>query len=95
MKRPQLINFLCVFTDEWISIRAAVTMRENPLARRSSARSVAAEAVEPRFPIQAYKLLRSYEFKMKLVGLDAKQNIIFSKIFDSDSLGDFRVERYL
>lgn len=90
MKRPQLLNFLCIVTDEWISIRAAVTMRENPLTRRSPQGAVSAEAVEPRFPIQAHRLLRSYEFKMKIVGLDAKQNVVYTKIFDSDALGDFR-----
>lgn len=90
MKRPHLLNFLCVFTDEWISVRAAVTMRENPLTRKAPQGAVNAEALEPRFPIQAYRLLRSYEFKMKLVGLDAKQEVVFTKVFDSDSIGDFR-----
>lgn len=90
MKRPHLLNFLCVFTDEWISVRAAVTMRENPLTRKAPQGAVNPEALEPRFPIQAYRLLRSYEFKMKLVGLDAKQEVVFTKIFDSDSIGDFR-----
>lgn len=65
-------------------------MRENPLTRKAPHGSVSAEAVEPRFPIQAYRLLRSYEFKMKLVGLDAKQEVVFTKVFDSDSIGDFR-----
>src|SRR5690606_15046968 len=90
MKRPHLLNFLCIVTDEWISIRAAVTMRENPLTRRAPNGAINAQAVEPRFPIQAYRLLRSYEFKMKLVGLNDKQEVVFTKIFDSDSLGDFR-----
>ncbi len=89
MKRPHLLNFLSVITDEWISIRAAITMRENPISKTFGSHSSTSDS-EPRLPIQALRLLRSYEFKMKLVGLDAKQEVVFTKIYDSDILGDFR-----
>ena len=90
MKRPMLLNFLCVVTEDWISVRAAITMRENPLAHQFAKSSLNPEEPDPRMPIQALRLLRSYEFKMKLVGLDSKQEVVFTKIYDSDVLGDFR-----
>lgn len=90
MKRPHLLNFLCVVTEDWISVRAAVTMRENPLAHTSATNSVSTDDTQGRMPIQALRLLRSYEFKLKLVGLDSKQEVVFTKIYDSDVLGDFR-----
>tara|TARA_R110000868_G_scaffold38661_6_gene135122 strand:- start:2416 stop:3612 length:1197 start_codon:yes stop_codon:yes gene_type:complete len=90
MKRPMLLNFLCVVTEDWISVRAAITMRENPLAHKFAKSNLNSEEADPRMPIQALRLLRSYEFKMKLVGLDSKQDVVFTKVYDSDVLGDFR-----
>ncbi len=89
MKRPHLLNFLSVITDEWISVRAAITMRENPITKHFAHQNLADDQ-DARLPIQALRLLRSYEFKMKLVGLNNKQEIVFTKIYDSDVLGDFR-----
>ncbi len=89
MKRPHLLNFLSVITEEWISVRAAITMRENPISKNFGSQATSDDQ-DPRLPIQALRLLRSYEFKMKLVGLDSKQEVVFTKIYDSDILGDFR-----
>lgn len=45
------------------------------------------EKFEARFPIQAYKLLRAYEFEIKVVVLDNANNILFTKVLETDSYG--------
>ena len=33
MKRPKLVHFLAIFTDEAINIKASITLEENQFAR--------------------------------------------------------------
>lgn len=87
MKRPQLVHFLSILTDDYVAINALVTMKENALAQSSVPAEL--EKLAPPFPIQAFRLLSAYDFKMKLVGLDENQNVIYKKSFDSDSFGAF------
>jgi len=87
MKRPHLVHFLSIITDEYIAIKASVTMKENSLAQGNN--PVDLEKLAPSFPIQAFRLLNAYEFKLKIVGLDENQNEIYKKFFDSDSYGNF------
>lgn len=87
MKRPNLVHFLSIMTDEYVAIKASVTMKENTLALGN--KPVDLELLAPSFPIQALRLLSAYEFKMKIVGLDENQNEIYKKTFDSDSYGNF------
>ncbi|MFT6070263.1 MAG: hypothetical protein ACJAT2_001742 [Bacteriovoracaceae bacterium] len=74
-------------TDDYVAIKASVTMKENALAMGNT--PVDLEKLAPSFPIQALRLLSAYEFKMKIVGLDENQNEIYKKTFDSDSYGNF------
>lgn len=87
MKRAQLVNFLAVKTDNSLAIRANLTMRENIY---SAARKL--ERFSPRFPIQAYKLLNAYEFKIKIIARDEDHQILFSRDFESDSYGGFNIK---
>jgi hypothetical protein len=82
MKRPQLIHFLAIKTNEYIAIKASLTMGD---VREKSKQSEF--SLTPRFPIQASRLLGSNNFKIKIVGLNNKQQEIFSKSFSSDSFG--------
>ncbi len=87
MKRPNLVHFLSIMTDDYVAIKASVTMKENALAMGNT--PVDLEKLAPSFPIQALRLLSAYEFKMKIVGLDENQKEIYKKSFDSDSYGNF------
>lgn len=87
MKRAQLVNFLAVKTDDTLAIRANLTMRENIY---SAARKL--ERFSPRFPIQAYKLLNAYQFKVKIIGRDEDHQIVFSREFESDSFGGVNIK---
>ena len=87
MKRAHLVNFLAVKTDEDLAIRANLTMRENIY---SSARKY--ERFAPKFPIQAYKLLNAYQFKIKIIGRDDNHQITFSREFESDSFGGLNIK---
>lgn len=81
MKRPHLVHLLSIIGEEYISLKAAVTMREITGSDRP--------AEGPRFPIQAFRLLNAYRFKLLIVGLNESRQEIYSKVFESDSFGNF------
>lgn len=87
MKRPHLVHFLSIITDEFLAIKASVTMKENSLAQGNTPMDL--EKLAPSFPIQAVRLLSAYEFKMKIVGLNENHEEVYKKTFDSDSYGNF------
>lgn len=87
MKRAQLVNFLSIKTQESLSIRASLTMKENLY---SSVKSL--DRFSPRFPIQAYKLLNASRFRIKIIARDEDQNILFSREFESDSYGGYTIK---
>ncbi|MCK6595161.1 MAG: hypothetical protein L6Q33_08175 [Bacteriovoracaceae bacterium] len=85
MKRPHLVHFLAIITDESLSIKASITMRENVLAQPIDI----PEIPTPKFPIQALRLLNAYQFTMKIVGLSRDLKEVYKKSFESDSFGNF------
>lgn len=99
MKRPTLVHFLAVKTEESLNIKASVTMKENILSSQSPqgfakevaqgiVREIEKELPTPRFPIQAYKLLSGSAFQIKIIGFDSEQKEVLKKTFDSDSFGN-------
>lgn len=84
MKRPHLVHFLAIVTDESINIKASVTMKENLMAQ-----NLDLDIPTPKFPIQALRLLNAYQFTMKIVGVSKDQKEIYKKSFESDSFGNF------
>lgn len=84
MKRPQLVHFLAIITDDAISIRASITMKENIMAKR-----IDLDLITPKFPAQALRLLNAYQFTMKIVGLTKDLKEVYKKSFESDSFGNF------
>lgn len=84
MKRPNLVHFLAIKTDEYISVKASCTMKEwrGPAV-------VDLSGITPKFPIQDFRLLRSSQFKIRLIGLNEKKEQIFKKTYDSDNFGNF------
>ena len=84
MKRPHLVNFLAIITDDSINIKASITLRENFIAQ-----NLDLEIPTPKFPIQALRLLNAYQFTLKIVGMSKNQREIYKKSFESDSFGNF------
>jgi hypothetical protein len=84
MRRPALVHFLAIKTDEFISIRASITLKkERPFSKKEI------ESMRPKMPIEAYKLLRSFVFHIKFVGIDSHKNEIYTKYDESDQFGNF------
>ncbi|MGZ3787245.1 MAG: phosphatase domain-containing protein [Bacteriovorax sp.] len=84
MKRPHLVHFLSIVTDDSINIKASITMKENTIAQ-----NLELDIPTPKFPIQALRLLNAYQFTMKIVGVTKNQKEIYKKSFESDSFGNF------
>lgn len=83
MKRPTLVHFLAIKTNDFISIKASITYEKD------KTQSSELERLKPKMPIEAYKLLRSYEFDLKFVGLNSKQEQVYVKCHESDQFGNF------
>jgi hypothetical protein len=86
MKRPHLVHFLAIVTDDSINVKASITMRENPIFKTNE---IEFGIPTPTFPIQALRLLNAYQFTLKVVGLNKAHEEIYKKNFESDSFGNF------
>lgn len=86
MKRPHLVHFLAIITDDSINIKASITMKENIISKKLD---LDLASITPHFPIQALRLLNAYEFTLKIVGMTKDQEEIYKKSFESDSFGNF------
>lgn len=86
MKRPHLVHFLALITDDFISIKASITLKENIIAKNHD---LDLEIPTPNFPIQALRLLNAYQFTMKIIGFSRDKKEVYKKSFDSDSFGNF------
>ncbi len=84
MKRPHLVHFLAIVTDDSINIKASITLKENLIAQ-----NLDLDIPTPKFPIQALRLLNAYQFTLKIVGVTKDQREIYKKSFESDSFGNF------
>jgi len=85
MKRPHLVHFLAIVNDESITLKASITMKENHLFKILD---LQLNIPTPTIPYQALRLLNAYQFTLKIVGLDAEKNILYSRKIDSDSFGN-------
>ncbi len=87
MKRAYPVHFLSILTDEWLAIRASLTMKEHIYSKGNHL-----EKFTPSFPIQAYRLLNAYQFIMKIIIKNEDQEVIFEKVYESDSFGTFQLK---
>ena len=99
MKRPTIVHFLAIMTEENLNIKASLTVKDNLIAQSGPkslaggiAKEIAKEIPTPSFPIQAYKLLTGNSFKVKIIGFDSQQKVLFKKTFDSDKFGYFNLK---
>lgn len=84
MKRPYLVSFQAIKSDNQLSIRASVTDSYTPILKGAQDRSSS--------PIQSIGLITSDEFRLKIVGLCDKNEEVFIREYDSDSFGNFDVK---
>lgn len=87
MKRPHLVNFLAIMTEESLAIRASMTMKDNPLLNLTLQEHKELAVLAPKFPIQAYKLLTAHRFTILVIGLSKEHTETFRKTFESDAFG--------
>ncbi len=99
MKRPTIVHFLAIITEENLNIKASLTVKENVITSsspKSLATGIAKEIVKeiptPSFPIQAYKLLTGNSFRVKIIAFNAQQEVLLKKTYDSDKFGDFNIK---
>ena len=97
MKRPHIVHFLSVKTEEHLHIRCSVTLKEVPSFHENVSvsnmaiglvKGIEKELPKPSFPIQAYRLLGSYEFKIKVIGLKDTHQEVYKKTLETDSFGN-------
>lgn len=89
MKRPYLVNFLSISSNNQISIKASVTDSYTPLLRSSDGNL---SQHMPTSPIQSIGIMRSDEYRIKVVGIGFDQKEIFIREYDSDSFGNFDIK---
>jgi hypothetical protein len=83
MKRPTVVHFLSIKTDEFISIKASLTLKST-----QPFHNIEIDKLSPKTPIANIKLLTSNSFHLKFSGLDANQNEIYVKTQETDSFGN-------
>ncbi len=86
-KRPYLIHFNAIKTEDQLHIKAALVLR-NP----NKIIKLQAENRRPSFPIQAYKMLTGNNFVIKIVGLNEERKQVFQQRFESNSFGNFKIK---
>jgi hypothetical protein len=84
MKRPYLVHFTAIKTDEHIAIKAMCTLRLPTITLGQQK----VELKGPSLPIQAVRLLKSNQFILKIIGLDRNQQVIYKKSLETDSFGN-------
>jgi len=86
MKRPYLVNFSAIESDQLITIRASITDSYTPLLEK---RGQSSDKDSATTPIQSIALLSSDEYRIKIVGMDSNNDEIYIREYDSDQFGNF------
>lgn len=84
MNRPYLVNFSAILSDSKISIKANLTVS-------NTAKHEDAKRNKSSTPFQSIKLFSKTVFKIKVVGICSKAEIIFDKDYDTDDYGNFEL----
>ncbi|MGK0367666.1 MAG: hypothetical protein ACI9QD_000804 [Thermoproteota archaeon] len=87
MKRPYLVNFLAIETEEQISIKTMVALGNSSVDHKEELLDLKLKAK----PWQSFNLLTADEFELKIIGLDNKNEQVFSKKYESDIYGNFNI----
>ena len=89
MRRPKLVHFTGIESDEYIHIRASMTYSSHGRFEILEEIGQNLKEIVPTKPISSMGLLSSNEFRLKVVGLSADDKEVIIRSFDSDSFGNF------
>ena len=89
MRRPKLVHFTGIESDEYIHIRASMTYSSHGRFEILDEIGQNLKDIVPTKPIQSMGLLSSNEFRLKVVGLATNDKEVTVRSFDSDSFGNF------
>jgi phosphatidate phosphatase APP1 len=89
MRRPKLVHFTGIESDEYIHIRASMTYSPHGKFEFLEEINYNLKEIVPTRPIQSLGLLSSDVFRLKVIGLTAEGQEITSRSFDSDPFGNF------
>jgi hypothetical protein len=87
MKRPYLVNFSAISSQNLISIRSSITDSYTPLIEKRFRKKNNATT-----PIQSIGLISSDIYRIKIIGFNQEQEEIYNKEYDSDSFGNFDIK---
>jgi phosphatidate phosphatase APP1 len=89
MRRPKLVHFTGIESDEYIHIRASMTYSSQGRFEILDEINLNLKEIVPTKPIQSMGLLSSNEFRVKVIGLSQDDSEVVVRSFDSDSFGNF------
>lgn len=89
MRRPKLVHFTGIESDEYIHIRASMTYSSQGRFEILDEINQNLKEIVPTKPIQSMGLLSSNEFRLKVIGLSQDDTEVMVRSFDSDSFGNF------
>lgn len=89
MRRPKLVHFTGIESDEYVHIRASMTYSSQGRFEILEEINQNLKEIVPTKPIQSMGLLSSNEFRVKVIGLSADDQEVLVRSFDSDTFGNF------
>ena len=89
MRRPKLVHFTGIESDEYIHIRASMTYSSQGRFEILDEINQNLKEIVPTKPIQSMGLLSSNEFRVKVIGLSQDDAEVTIRSYDSDSFGNF------
>jgi phosphatidate phosphatase APP1 len=89
MRRPKLVHFTGIESDEYIHIRASMTYSSHGKFEILDEINQNLKEIVPTKPMESLGLLSSNEFRVKVVGLTHDDKEVTIRSFDSDSFGNF------
>lgn len=85
MTRPYLVNFSAIISQKRLSIRASLTNSYTPVSKKET-------ALLNNSPIQSISLFSKENYRMKIIALNEKSQVIFEREYDSDNYGRFEIK---
>ncbi len=89
MRRPKLVHFSGIESDQYIHIRASMSFSSQAKFHLLDEINQNLKEIVPTKPIQSLGLLSSNEFRLKVIGLTQEDQESTIRSFDSDSFGNF------
>ncbi len=89
MARPKFVHFFAIKSDDYIHVRASMTYSVHGKFELLDEINQGLKEIVPTRPIEAFGLLSSNKFRIKLIGLNHLGHETLMRSFDSDSFGNF------